>query len=259
MSDTARTKASAEKPVTDRLIETASNNTLAINPLIGLSRRDVASAAKSLLKAVAGTPRKAGLHYGRYVKELARVVRGKSELAPEPKDRRFADPAWKNNALYTRLMQSYLATQKELAHFIDTAELNKVEKGRAQFFASLVTDALAPSNWLFGNPVAVRKKYGRVSAERVLSGAGLANVYLAITANLEIVPVINKIDLPGANPDAVIEQIEDVIGIDASGAVFCSAKTGIGIDELLEAIVLQIPPPRGDENAPLQALRLEFF
>lgn len=139
------------------LVAEASRNTLAINPLIGLNKRDVASAAGSLLKAVASTPRRASTHLGRYVKELGQVAKGKSELVPDPKDRRFADPAWKSNALYARLMQSYLATQKELSHFIDQSALNKLEKGRAHFFASLITDALAPSNWLFGNPAAVRK------------------------------------------------------------------------------------------------------
>jgi polyhydroxyalkanoate synthase len=135
----------------------ASRNTLAVNPLIGLNRRDVASAAGSLLKAVTRTPRRAASHLSRYVKELGHVVKGKSALTPDPKDRRFADPAWKNNALYSRLLQSYLATQKELAKFIDQSELTALEKGRAQFFASLVTDALAPSNWVLGNPAAVRK------------------------------------------------------------------------------------------------------
>jgi polyhydroxyalkanoate synthase len=141
------------------LVAEASRNTLAINPLVGLSARDIAGAAQSLLKVVAATPRDAGTHYARYLKELTQVVQGKSELVPDPKDRRFADPAWKNNALYARLMQSYLATQKELSHFIDKSELDGLEKGRARFFASLVTDALAPSNWLLGNPVAVRKVF----------------------------------------------------------------------------------------------------
>ncbi|MBU6259725.1 MAG: alpha/beta fold hydrolase [Burkholderiales bacterium] len=139
------------------LVAEASHHTLAINPLIGLSRGDVAGAAKSLLKAVAATPQRATRHYGRYLKELTQVVRGKSALRPDPKDRRFADPAWQNNALYARLMQSYLATQQELSRFIETSGLDQVEKGRAQFFAALVTDALAPSNWLLGNPAAVRK------------------------------------------------------------------------------------------------------
>ena len=104
-------------------------------------------------------PRKTAIHYGHYLKELATVIGGRSALAPDPKDRRFADPAWKGNPLYTRLMQAYLATQKELRSAVETSELDRVEKGRAQFFASLVTDALAPSNWVLGNPAAVRKTF----------------------------------------------------------------------------------------------------
>jgi polyhydroxyalkanoate synthase len=139
------------------LVAEASQNTLAFNPLIGLQPRDVASGAQSLLKLMSKAPHKTATHYGHYLKELATVVTGKSELAPDPKDRRFADPAWKSNALYARLMQTYLATQKELASVIETAKLDSAEKGRAQFFASLVTDALAPSNFVLGNPAAVRK------------------------------------------------------------------------------------------------------
>ena len=90
------------------------------------------------------------------MKELGQVAKGKSELVPDPSDRRFADPAWKSNALYARLMQSYLATQKELSHFIEQSALNKLEKGRAHFFAPLITDALAPEQ-LLGNGGAVRK------------------------------------------------------------------------------------------------------
>jgi len=135
----------------------ASRNTLAINPLIGLNGRDVAGAARSLLKVMSKAPGKTATHYGRYLKELATVVKGKSELAPDPKDRRFADPAWKSNALYARLMQTYLATQKELTSVIESSRLDSKERGRAQFFASLVTDALAPSNFVLGNPAAVHK------------------------------------------------------------------------------------------------------
>ncbi|MFO1268979.1 MAG: alpha/beta fold hydrolase [Rubrivivax sp.] len=139
------------------LVAEASHNTLAINPLIGLNRNDIASAAKSLLKVVSKAPARSATHFGRYLTELTAVVKGKSELAPDPKDRRFADPAWKGNPIYNRLMQAYLATQKELNSVIDGSDLDKVEKGRAHFFASLVTDALAPSNWVLGNPAAVRR------------------------------------------------------------------------------------------------------
>ena len=82
----------------------------------------------------------------------------------------------------------------------------------------------------------------------------LANVYLALDNNLEIVPVINKIDLPSADPERVRKEIEDVIGLDASEAVLASAKAGIGIEEILEQIVEKVPAPSGDPEAPLKAL-----
>jgi polyhydroxyalkanoate synthase len=140
-----------------QLATEASENTLAINPLIGVQGCDLAAAAGSLLKAVAAAPVKVANHYGHYLKALSEVAWGTSQVAPDPKDRRFADAAWKENAVYTRLMQAYLATQKELSSFVDNSKLNAKEKGKAQFFVSLMTDALAPSNFLLGNPVALRK------------------------------------------------------------------------------------------------------
>ena len=98
-----------------------------------------------------------------------------------------------------------------------------------------------------------------VDAAQGVEAQTLANVYLALEADLEIVPVINKIDLPGAEPDRVIEQIEDGIGLDASGAILASAKTGLGVDEVLEAIVERIPAPSGDAEAPLQALIVDSW
>lgn len=93
-----------------------------------------------------------------------------------------------------------------------------------------------------------------VDAAQGIEAQTLANVYLAIDHDLEIIPVINKIDLPAADPERVRSEIEEVIGLDASDAVLASAKTGQGVEEILEKIVQKIPPPRGDENAPLQAL-----
>jgi len=87
----------------------------------------------------------------------------------------------------------------------------------------------------------------------------LANVYQAIDANHEIVPVLNKIDLPASDCDRVAEQIEDVIGIDASGAIRVSAKTGVGIRETLEAIIAHLPPPKGDRDAPLKAMLVDSW
>ncbi|GAX02974.1 translation elongation factor LepA [Secundilactobacillus pentosiphilus] len=93
-----------------------------------------------------------------------------------------------------------------------------------------------------------------VDAAQGVEAQTLANVYLAIDDNLEIIPVINKIDLPSAEPEKVRKEIEDVIGIDASDAVLASAKKGIGIEDLLEQIVHQVPAPDGDLEAPLRAL-----
>ena len=93
-----------------------------------------------------------------------------------------------------------------------------------------------------------------VDASQGVEAQTLANTYLALHHNLEIIPVINKIDLPSAEPDRIREQIETVIGLDASEAVLASAKNGIGIDEILEAVVHKVPPPKGSPDKPLRAL-----
>jgi GTP-binding protein LepA len=98
-----------------------------------------------------------------------------------------------------------------------------------------------------------------VDASQGVEAQTLANVYQAIDAGHEIVSVLNKIDLPAAEPERVREQIEDVIGLDASEAVMISAKTGIGIDDVLEAIVTRLPPPKGDADATLKALLVDSW
>ena len=98
-----------------------------------------------------------------------------------------------------------------------------------------------------------------VDASQGVEAQTLANVYQAIDANLDIVPVLNKIDLPAAEPERVRQQIEDVIGIDASDAVEISAKTGLNIEGVLEAIVKRLPAPKGEKNAPLKALLVDSW
>jgi len=93
-----------------------------------------------------------------------------------------------------------------------------------------------------------------VDAAQGIEAQTLANVYLALENDLELISVINKIDLPSADPERVKQEIEDVIGLDASEAVLASAKTGVGIEEILERIVTMVPPPQGDDQAPLKAL-----
>jgi GTP-binding protein LepA len=98
-----------------------------------------------------------------------------------------------------------------------------------------------------------------VDASQGVEAQTLANVYQAIDAGLEIVPILNKVDLPAAEPERIRQQIEDVIGLDASGAIPISAKTGLNIEEVLEAVVHRLPPPRGDAAAPLKALLIDSW
>ncbi|WP_131118674.1 translation elongation factor 4 [Lichenihabitans psoromatis] len=98
-----------------------------------------------------------------------------------------------------------------------------------------------------------------VDASQGVEAQTLANVYQALDAGHEIVPILNKIDLPAAEPERIKEQIEDVIGLDASDAVMISAKTGLNIEGVLEAIVKRLPPPKGDETAPLKALLVDSW
>src|SRR6202049_642735 len=93
-----------------------------------------------------------------------------------------------------------------------------------------------------------------VDASQGVEAQTLANTYLALHHNLEIIPVINKIDLPSAEPERIREQIEQVIGLDASEALLVSAKNGVGIEDVLEAVVHLVPPPKGSPDAPLRAL-----
>src|ERR671922_1197559 len=98
-----------------------------------------------------------------------------------------------------------------------------------------------------------------VDASQGVEAQTLANVYQAIENDHEIVPVLNKVDLPAAEPDRVKQQIEDVIGLDASDAIEISAKTGLNIEAVLEAIVTRLPPPKGDRDASLKALLVDSW
>ena len=98
-----------------------------------------------------------------------------------------------------------------------------------------------------------------VDASQGVEAQTVANCYTALDLGVEVVPVLNKIDLPAADPENAIAEIEDVIGIDASDAVHCSAKTGLGVLDVLESLILKVPPPKGDPSAPLQALVVDSW
>ena len=98
-----------------------------------------------------------------------------------------------------------------------------------------------------------------VDASQGVEAQTVANCYTALDLGVEVLPVLNKMDLPQADPDAARQEVEDVIGIDATDAVPCSAKTGMGIDDILEAVIARVPPPKGDPDAPLKALIIDSW
>ncbi len=98
-----------------------------------------------------------------------------------------------------------------------------------------------------------------VDASQGVEAQTVANCYTAIELGVEVVPVLNKVDLPSADPDRAREEIEEVVGVDATDAVLASAKTGLGIDDILEAVIAKVPPPKGDVNAPLKALIIDSW
>ncbi len=153
----ARAAAAAGEPEAGEPIEeVASRTTLAVNPLIGIRASDFGGAAQALVGAAIRQPVKAARHLGAYASELAKVVRGRSQVAADPKDKRFADPAWQSSALHKRLLQAHAATGQELARYIDATGLSARDKARAHLVASIFVDTIAPSNTLL-NPTALKR------------------------------------------------------------------------------------------------------
>src|SRR5215471_17355277 len=137
--------------------EQAAQHTLAANPLVGVRRGDIVDAANGLVGQMIRNPLMAGMHYLRFLGDLGRIAVGASELEPDPRDKRFSDPAWKLNIGYRALAQCHLAWASALNRFVDEAHMDKRDAERARFVVSLLVDAMAPTNVLVGNPLAVKK------------------------------------------------------------------------------------------------------
>src|SRR5215813_9186212 len=137
--------------------EQAAQHTLAANPLVGVRGHDILASAGVLVGQMMRNPGSAAQQYLSFLGELGRIVTGGSELAPDAKDKRFTDPAWKESAAYRVLAQCYLAWSGALNRFVDEAKMDRRDAERVRFLVSLVMDAMSPTNSLVGNPTALKK------------------------------------------------------------------------------------------------------
>ncbi|AUC94491.1 alpha/beta fold hydrolase [Bradyrhizobium sp. SK17] len=144
------------EPTAD-LSEAASRNTLALNPLVGIRGQDLVDSASILFKAVINEPKVATEQWLSFVSEMGSILAGKSERAPKPGDRRFADPAWKESSLHSGLLKAYLAWGETVNGLVDKTSLSDIDKQRAHLITEILIDAVAPTNTMFTNPAAVRK------------------------------------------------------------------------------------------------------
>lgn len=144
------------EPTAD-LSEAASRNTLALNPLVGIRGQDLVDSAGILFKAVINEPKVATEQWLSFVSEMGSILAGKSERAPKPGDRRFADPAWKESSLHSGLLKAYLAWGETVNGLVDKTSLSDIDKQRAHLITEILIDAVAPTNTMFTNPAAVRK------------------------------------------------------------------------------------------------------
>ncbi len=170
-------------------LEDAAETTNALNPIVGLNREELVAAVAIMLRSSARRPVRTARHALNYGREVVEIVRGKSERAASPKDRRFMDPAWKTNPVYRRVLQSFLAGQEEIEQWIEGMELDEMEEARARFVSGMIIDTAAPTNTLLGNPTALKKVIdtGGTSLLR-----GLKNAYNDMLTNQGLPSQVDK-------------------------------------------------------------------
>lgn len=145
-----------DRTLSEQIAEEAAQNTLALNPLVGLRTQDLMSAANTVMKALATSPQNVATQWMNFASEFSKIASGKSEIEADPRDRRFADPAWKTSPLHKGLMQSYVAWGKAVTELVEKSTLDGKDAARARLVTSIFVDAMAPSNNPLLNPTAIK-------------------------------------------------------------------------------------------------------
>ena len=172
-----------------KLENEAAQSTNALGPLIGLAREDFVGAVALLLRESASDPQRMAKHARTFGEDMVQILTGKSELAPDPKDKRFMDPAWQYNPFFRAGAQYYLAVQKGMRNWLEELELDDLERDRANFISNIIIDALAPTNTLVGNPTAQKRVIDSGGLSLI---KGLQNAYKDMVYNKGMVSQVDK-------------------------------------------------------------------
>ncbi len=167
----------------------AAQSTTALGPLIGLAREDFVGAVALLLRETASDPARTLRHMQAFGGDVVKIMTGKSELAPAPKDKRFMDPAWQHNPFFRAGAQYYLAVQKGMKGWLEDLELDDLERDRANFISTIIIDSLSPTNTLAGNPMAQKRLIDSGGLSLI---KGLKNAYNDIAHNNGMVSQVDK-------------------------------------------------------------------
>ncbi|MEM7524848.1 MAG: alpha/beta fold hydrolase [Pseudomonadota bacterium] len=169
-----------KKTPADDIAKSASENTLALNPIVGVRGQDLFAAGANVMRVLAGQPQMVAKQWMDFAGEFANIVAGKSDVAPTPKDRRFADPAWRSNGVSRTLMQSYLKWAETVTDTVEALDLPDRDAARARLVTSIFVDAMAPSNNFIANPTAIKTLYDTGGKSAV---SGIQNLLKDATQN----------------------------------------------------------------------------
>ncbi len=172
-----------------KLENEAAQSTTALGPMIGLAREDFVGAIALLLRETASDPMRSMKHAQEVGQDMVKIMTGQSDLAPDPKDKRFRDPAWQYNPFFRAGAQYYLAVQKGMSNWLNDLELDDLERDRANFISNIIIDGLAPTNTLIGNPTAQKRLVDSGGLSLI---KGLKNAYNDMVHNKGMVSQVDK-------------------------------------------------------------------